>query len=327
MPYNSFISRDNASALIPQETAQEVVTATAQQSAALTLCRRFSMATGQQRVPVLSTLPAAYWVEGDTGLKQTTAAAWSGVFLNAEEIACIVPIPEAVLSDATFDVWAELQEPIAQAFAQKIDAAVFSGIEAPSTWPSAIIPAAVAAGNTVVADSTVEQGGIIGDLGNALATVENEGYEPSGYAASRALRPLLRGARSTTGEPLAAAGDSFSLDAVWSLPVAYAVSGTVPLPTLAVTGDFANCAILGVRQDITFKLLDQATFVDDTGKVTLSLAQQDSVAMRVVMRLALAIAVPAALTTATTPYPFAVVEAPGGVGTTRSTSKSSKSSS
>ena len=134
---------------------------------------------------------------------------------------------------------------------------------------------------------------MVNDLANLLAVVEADGYEPSGYGASRALKPLLRSTRATTGEPLL--GDQFTLDNVWSTPVAYAVAGTMGT-ALAVAGDFANCAVLGIRQDISYKVLDQASIVDDTGKVILALAQQDSVALRVVMRLALAIGTPATLT-------------------------------
>jgi Phage capsid family len=87
-----------------------------------------------------------YWVSGDTGLKQTSEAAWAGVTLTAEEIACIVPILEAVIDDASFDVWAELRPALAEAIAQTLDAAAIGGINKPTSWPAAVVPAAIAAG-------------------------------------------------------------------------------------------------------------------------------------------------------------------------------------
>ena len=70
-------------------------------------------------------------------------------------------------------------------------------------------------------------------------------------------------------------------------------------------------AVLGVRQDMTFKILDQATLIDNTGKVLYNLPQQDMLAMRVVMRAAFAVANPASRMTAPsggTRYPFAVLQ-------------------
>ena len=52
---------------------------------------------------MLSALAQAYWVNGDTGLKQTTEEAWAGVTLTAEEVAAIVPVPEAVVDDSAID--------------------------------------------------------------------------------------------------------------------------------------------------------------------------------------------------------------------------------
>jgi HK97 family phage major capsid protein len=125
VPYTNLISRTDAAALIPEEVASEIITKMPEQSAALRLFKRVPMSRAQQRLPVLSVLPIAYWVAGDTGLKQTTEANWANKFLNAEEIACIVPIPEAVLDDAAFDVWGEVRPLMEEAIGRAFDAAIF----------------------------------------------------------------------------------------------------------------------------------------------------------------------------------------------------------
>jgi len=137
VPYDSIISRADADSLIPQGQAEAVIKAATQESAALTLFNRAQLST---KVPVMSALSIAYWVAGDTGLKQTSEAAWAGVDLVAEEIACIVPIPEAVVDDSSFDVWGELRPALAEAVAQVLDAAAIGGINKPASWPSAIVP-------------------------------------------------------------------------------------------------------------------------------------------------------------------------------------------
>jgi HK97 family phage major capsid protein len=81
-----------------------------------------------------------------------------------KEAAVLIPIPEAVIDDASYDVWGELRDPIAQAIGVKLDAAIFAGTENPASWPQAIIPAAVAAGNTNTIDATPAEGGIYTDI-------------------------------------------------------------------------------------------------------------------------------------------------------------------
>ena len=83
--------------------------------------------------------PRATGSQGDTGLKQTTSAAWEGIFLNAEELASITPIPEAVLNECLVRRVGGGAGGGRPSIAQKIDAAVFSGLEKPATWPPDLI--------------------------------------------------------------------------------------------------------------------------------------------------------------------------------------------
>lgn len=288
MPFDNIISRTDADSLIPEEVATEVIKVATEQSAALSMFRRLSMGSKISRMPVLSALASAYFVSGDTGLKQTTEESWAGVTLEAEEIAAIVPIPEAVLDDAGIDVWAEVQEGLAEAVAVALDAAIFTGTNKPASWPSAIIPAATAAGNTVVVGTaTQEEGGIVGDVDTALDQIEAAGYDATGLAAARSLRGLLRRARDTSGQRLADVG-SGSIEGV---PLSFVPGGVFAPTVVGVAGDY-SMAVLGLRQDLTFKVLDQAVLTDNAGAVIYNLPQQDMLAMRVTFRAGYALANP-----------------------------------
>ena len=85
MPYNSVIDRTDTAPLIPEEVQREILQSVPEASFALSTFRRAPMMSrAQQRMPVLSTFPTAYWVNGDTGLKQTAEQAWSNKYLDAQ---------------------------------------------------------------------------------------------------------------------------------------------------------------------------------------------------------------------------------------------------
>ena len=285
MPYDNIISRTDAAALIPEDVAAEVLTKLPEQSAALTLLRQVPMSRAQTRLPVLSALPTAYFVSGDTGLKQTTEVNWANKFLNAEELACIVPIPEAVLDDTSFDVWASVRPLLEEAIGRSIDAAIFFGTNKPASWPAAIVTAAVAAGNVVArGTATAAQGGLADDISDVFTTVEADGFDVNGVVATRAYRGRLRSeVRETTGARLTEVGPTEA----FGVTIRYPMRGLWPTGLSAaelIAGDFSQ-AILGVRQDITYKVLDQAVIQDNTGAIIYNLAQQDMVALRMVMRV------------------------------------------
>jgi hypothetical protein len=62
-----------------------------------------------------------------------------------------------------------------------------------------------------------------------------------------------------------------------------------PVAAAAVAGDMSQ-ALLGVRSDISYKILDQAVLTDGSGNIQFNLAQQDAIAIRVVARFGFAVA-------------------------------------
>jgi len=309
VPYNSLVSRTDTAALVPEEVSSAMLTSLSAQSVVLEMGQRIPMSRNQTRFPVLSALPTAYFVSGDTGLKQTTEAAWDNKYMYVEEIATIVPIPEAVLDDAGFDVWGAIQPLMEAAIARTLDAAVIFGTSAPTTWATegALVTDAVAAGNVVArGTNAAAAGGIHGDLSDLLATLELDGYTPNGAVGNISLKGRLRQVRATTGETIPLPAD---------LPMPrYALPGLWPTGTNAaelLVGDWTNL-VVGVRQDMTYKLITEGVITDPDGNIIYNLPQQDMVALRLVFRAAYAVANPINYQQGTEAnrYPFAVLRSP-----------------
>lgn len=308
--YNSLISRDASNdPLVPEPVSKEIIQELPTQSAVLQLARQVPMSTKTQRQPVLDVMPIAYFVGGDTGLKQTSAQDWKNVDLIVEEMATIVPIPEAYLDDAQVPIWDEVKPRLVEALGALLDGAALFGTNKPSTWPTAVYQSAVAAGNAVIAGTGDD---FAQDVSSTAELVTRDGFAVNGFVARPGLNWKLVGMRSTDGIPIYQPNlNGRPGGNLYGYPMAELSNGAWDMSEAELLmGDWSK-VIIGKRTDISFKLFTEGVISDDDGKVILNLMQQDSVALRVVMRAAFATANPATRlnTNAATRSPFGVVQA------------------
>jgi len=282
----AYIERDNLGGLIPEPATREIFQGIVENSAVLRVGKRLpNMTAKTQSINVLDMLPLAYWVDGDTGFKQTASQAWDQKKLKAEELAVIVPIPEAVLADSNYDIWGEVRPRLVEAMGRRIDEAILFGSGKPQAWRKSILDTADDAGATVTATSDIFAD-IMGEDG-LIAKVEQNGYLPNRMLCGVSMRAKLRGLTDQVGNPLfmrsMQGSTQYDLDGI---PLEFPMNGAFDeTEALIITGDFSQL-VYSIRQDVTYKVLTEATIVDPTTReVIYSLAQQDMVALRAVMRL------------------------------------------
>ena len=320
--YDQIIDRTGAAALIPVQESREIIEMIPEQSVFLRHATRMpDMTSKQTSIPVMAGNVDAYFVNGDNGLKQTSKMTWDKVFINAEELAVIVPIPEAVLADSSYDIWAQVRPRIAEAFARKIDQAALFSTDKPTSWPAGIVAGAIAASNVVTHSATATGADLYTELfgeGGVVSLVEDKGLPVNNFIGSVKTKSMLRGAQDLNGQPIFTpaysngSGSAFR-DAIAGVGVEF-VNPVIWDDTvgLLMAGDF-SLVRYAMRQDITYKLLSEATITDSTGAVVYNLAQMDMVALRAVMRIGWALPKPFNTHTgqgASSYYPFAVLRNP-----------------
>jgi len=327
--------------LIPEDYSRGIIKNVTQNSAAMRLLSRRRLSRQNQRMSVLTAKPTAAFVTAgtapfdstDVGLKGVTNMTWQDLTLTAEPIAAIVIIPDHFYEDQAYDLWGEVRSELEEAMAATIDAAVFFGTGKPTSWPASITQHAIAAGNTAISGTGTD---LAGDLNNAMGAVEGDGFYPNGWFYDLREKATLRNQRDQNKQFLYSmrgpantglqnAGDDDEISArvrdvrqqgeIWNLPAYTSAmglgfgfgTGAVAGSTRYITGDFDK-AFLGVRTDVRVKMLTEATITD--GSDTWSLAQRDATALRMVMRVAYAVANPVTRLqpTAASRSPFAVMK-------------------
>lgn len=297
------IARTDVDSLIEVQVANEIFEGVIKDSKALSMFRRLpNMTSDKTKLRILDSLPVAYFVDESTnnGRKNTTKMAWDKKYINAAELAVIVPIKENVLNDSSIDIWAEVRPRIVEAFAKKIDNAMFFGVDKPTDWRAGLVPSVISAGAEVD-----ETGHLYSDINDVMTKVEESGYEVNGILGGVGLKGKFRMMTDTTGQPLntteiGSVRREFMDNGVWDKTT-----------STLIAGDFSQ-AVYAIRQDVTYKILDQAVIQDTDGSILYNLAQDDMVALRVVMRLGWEIPNPVnALNGTSARFPFASLKPTG----------------
>ena len=292
------IDKTNVEALIDTQVANEIFDGVVRESKALSMFRRLpNMTSDKTKLRVLDSLPIAYFVDESTnnGRKNLTKMAWDKKYINAAELAVIVPIKENVLNDTSIDIWSEVKPRIVEAFGKKIDNAIFNGTDKPADWRAGLIPSIVTAGAEVT-----EGDNLYSDINDVMTKVEESGYNVTGLLGGVGLKGKFRMLTDTTGQPI----KGTEID---SLPKAFLDNGAWDkTKSVLIAGDFSQ-AVYAIRQDVTYKVLTEAVIQDPSnGDILYNLAQDDMVALRVVMRLGWEIPNPVnALNETATRFPFA----------------------
>ena len=292
------IDKTNVEALIDTQVANEIFEGVVRESKALSMFRRLpNMTSDKTKLRVLDSLPIAYFVDESTnnGRKNLTKMAWDKKYINAAELAVIVPIKENVLNDTSIDIWAEVKPRVVEAFGKKIDNAIFNGTDKPADWRAGLIPSIVSAGAEVT-----EGDNLYSDINDVMTKVEESGYNVTGLLGGVGLKGKFRMLTDTTGQPI----KGTEID---SLPKAFLDNGAWDkTKSILIAGDFSQ-AVYAIRQDVTYKVLTEAVIQDPSnGDILYNLAQDDMVALRVVMRLGWEIPNPVnALNETATRFPFA----------------------
>lgn len=327
----------NSSVVLPVEYGREIIRGLIGRSKVLELGRRLPDMRGKTyKLNVNSYLPVSNWVKNtqntpnaegtEINRKPVSTYAFEGISLIAEELAVIVPISENTLADVEdfgIELAAELQEQVIGAFQEAIDSAVLFGVGTPwgqdSGFPASggLVAGAISAHGAVAWNGQAGTG-FYEAINDAMAKVEASGYVPTAILGGPSLNSAFRSSITNLGVNVTDQGEIGALARHVDL-----TGGFNESTAFAVVGDF-RYLVYSFREEMTMKLLTESSIYDpNTGALVYALAQQDMVALRFKMRIAVALPNPVNRVSGTlssdgkyiekgaSAYPFAVITKTG----------------
>lgn len=285
-------STSGGTLIYPAQYGRTLVDAVFRMSPTLGLANVSRVNTNAEKFSIYAGRPTAAFVN-EAAAKPATGAEYREMVVNIKKIASIVMYTSELIQDAREDPSVLVNQDIAGAFNDTIDAHLLGYANGSQITTS--FDAAIRASTQTVEYVQANADALATAVSSAMNLVEANGYVPNGAILPNDAKVAMRNARTTTGAPLYqnvfADGGGFGPrepNGMFGLTFGYSSN----LPTLAgaaaagrvvgVVGDFSRVTV-AVRHDLEVRFSQQAT-IDVSGTLH-HLWQQNKTAAEWEMRI------------------------------------------
>lgn len=285
MPTNPVKLSGVNGALLPNIVTEAIFVKATEKSAVMSLGRRVPLAMNvTTAIPIPGGVPLAGFV-AEGGKKPLGSSNVGFKSISGKKLAVLVPVSAELATTNSGGLYDQLVQDLPTALARAFDFTAIHGIDLVS---GAVTPyndyLTETSKSITLGTTTTANGGYWADLVSAESTVIDDDWDFTGWIGDRRLRPKLKLQTDLQGRPVymenSQLGDIYSANTSLAgnlngYPIAYtpSVSGKMrrqPTTTdsglRAIGGDFSQVAF-GVGMDITLKVSDSASYMDEDGVV------------------------------------------------------------
>lgn len=274
--------------LVPEEFKAEILRLAPQYGVIRREARMIPMAFDVLNVPASGTTDiTAQWVN-EAGQILSTDPTFRQVVLTVNKLASIPKVTNELLADANVPVVQYLAEIIAEAFAKEEDNQAFNGTGSPfvGCLTATGVPTSPHAGGTAFICLSYQ------DLVNTTAQIYSNATANAKFYLHRSMISHVRGLITTAGAPIigptAKEVAGYPIVDTEILPGIASSTAKTDATAYAVFGDLRKGVMLGERGSMTMKIGTEGTVGND------NLFEKDMVALRMIERVALGVALPSA---------------------------------
>lgn len=245
----------------------------------------------ERNIPALSSAVSVFWT-GEGIKKTSTQPKFSLITQTLKKMAAICPMTEEILEDTGIPLNSLVAQLFAEAIGVEEDAQFLAGTGSP--WTGVLNNASVNQINQITAGTA---NATAKDLLNMRKGIATTALANAKYYLNPESLDLFRGEVDPSGRFILQQPTDNAPGTLWGRP--YELTDALPTPDAVadgepwiIFGDLNKTCILGDKQRIRVKLLEEGTITDTDGETSINLAEQDMVAIRVVERVGFVCALP-----------------------------------